>query len=222
MPGTLEAMNRSADGAQACRSTGCSAIRSLRPVAWRLGHEALELLGPVAELQLQEARAGARLLGARSDAVVERRRARVLDRADEEVRARGRSVRPERYVAGGQRAGDRDQLHAVEVEHAPGLGLVAGGDVVAGQARDVLDPVHRRADDVGLEREPVAVAADELHDRLDAELREARSRPRAARQCACAEVLSVALNASTQCLHRLELAADLVQAAAVDRPAARP
>ena len=61
----------------------------------RLVHEALEQLGPIAELELEEAGAGERLLGRAADAVVQRRRARVLDRADEEV-GRGREPRPER------------------------------------------------------------------------------------------------------------------------------
>src|SRR5262249_47695631 len=51
----------------------------------RLAHEALEQLGPVAELELQETRPGERLLGRAADAVIHRRGARVLDRADEEV-----------------------------------------------------------------------------------------------------------------------------------------
>jgi hypothetical protein len=63
-------------------------------------------------------------------------------------------------------------LGRVEVEYAAGLGLVAGGDVVAREAADALDPVQRGADDVGLEREAVAVAADELHHGLHAELLE--------------------------------------------------
>ena len=61
----------------------------------------------------------------------------------------------------------RDQLGAVEVEDALGLRLVPGGHVITGQAADVLDPVHRRAHQVRLQREPVAVAAAELHDGLD-------------------------------------------------------
>src|SRR5581483_12108178 len=55
-----------------------------------LGREALldegfELLRAEADLELEEARAGAHLLQRAVDAVVVRRRARVLDRAEEEV-----------------------------------------------------------------------------------------------------------------------------------------
>src|SRR3954470_22210075 len=51
-------------------------------------HEAPEALGHEADLQLQEARAGVSLLGGARDARVERRRAGVLDRADEQPRGR--------------------------------------------------------------------------------------------------------------------------------------
>ena len=47
--------------------------------------------------------------------------------------------------------------------------LVAGGHVVAGQTADVLDAVQGGAHDVGLLRDPVLVAADDLQDRLHAE-----------------------------------------------------
>ncbi len=67
---------------------GISAIRSLTPVSLRGLHEALEQLGAVADLQLQKASAGERLLRGPADAVLERRRARVLDRADQEARCR--------------------------------------------------------------------------------------------------------------------------------------
>ena len=144
------------------------------PDALPLGAERLEVRGLVTDLQLQEARARARLLERALRAVGQRRRAGVLDGADEEVRRRlelaAREVLPAR-----ERGGGDDHLRAVEVEDAARLLLVAGRDVVAGQAADVLDAVQRGADDVGLDREAVLVAADDLHDRLDAELLAARS-----------------------------------------------
>src|SRR5262245_18373135 len=143
-----------------------------------LRHERLELLGPERDLQLEEARAGAHLLQHAVDAVVERRRARVLDGAEEEPRRRAelaaREIRPARH-----RGAAGEQLDRVEVEDAPRLGLVAGGDVVAGEAEDVLDPVQRRTGDLGLEAEAVPVAAGQLHDRLHPELlQRARHRER--------------------------------------------
>ena len=114
-------------------------------------HEPLEQLGPVADLQLQVARAGQRLLGGAAHAELQRRRGRVLDRADAEVRPGASDRRRARQVvAAVERPRQRDELDAVEVEDAPGLGLVAGADVVAGEAGDVLDAVHRGAHQVGL------------------------------------------------------------------------
>src|SRR5204863_5651249 len=68
-----------------------------------------------------------------------------------------------------ERGGELDELRTVEVEDPPRLRLVAGGDVVAGEAADVLDPVQCGSDDVGLDGEPVLVPADDLHDGFDAE-----------------------------------------------------
>src|SRR5581483_11870253 len=67
------------------------------------------------------------------------------------------------------------------VDDTPRLGLVARGDVVAGEAADVLDPVQRRPGDLRLQGEPVPVAADELHDRLHPQLLE-RDRDRERRR----------------------------------------
>src|SRR3954447_12358902 len=108
------------------------------PALDRGGHERLEALGHEADLQLQELRAGVGLLRGPRDPHAERRRAGVLDRADEQPRRR--VEHPAREVAAlGHALRDRDQLRGVEVEDAARLGLVAGGDVVAGHARDVLD-----------------------------------------------------------------------------------
>ena len=57
-----------------------------QPDVGGLRHEALEQLGLVADLQLEEARAGAGLHERALDAVLDRRRGGVLDRADEEPR----------------------------------------------------------------------------------------------------------------------------------------
>src|SRR3954454_23051729 len=116
----------------------------------RLGHERLQALGHEADLQLQEASAGVDLLGGAGDADAGRRRARILERPDQQGRRGGEDALRE-VAALGQPARDRDELRRVEVEDAPRLGLVAGDHVVAGHARDVLDPVHRGADDLGLE-----------------------------------------------------------------------
>ena len=72
-------------------------------------------------------------------------------------------------MALGEPGGDLDQLRPVEVEDPPGLRLVAGGDVVTGESADVAHPEQCSSHDVGLDREAVLVAADDLQDRLGAE-----------------------------------------------------
>ena len=54
--------------------------------------------------------------------------------------------------------------------HRFGLGLVARLRVVAGEDQHVVDAERRGAEDIALQREPVAVAAGHLEDRLDAAL----------------------------------------------------
>src|SRR5256885_17792 len=71
-------------------------------------------------------------------------------------------------VPGGARGGGRGGPGAGGAKAGLAQGRAARRDVVAGQAAEVLDAVHRRTDDLGLQRQPIAVAADELHDRLDA------------------------------------------------------
>ena len=62
------------------------------------------------------------------------------------------------------RAGDLEQRDAVEVEHRLRLRLVAGLHAVAGQAEHVGDAHGGGAQHVALDRDPVPVAAGDLHD----------------------------------------------------------
>ena len=123
----------------------------------------------VTDLQLQEAGSGCDLLGCPPRAVVEWRCTRVLDRADEE-RWGGIELPPGQVVPPRESRRDTDQLGPVEVEDTPGLGLVSGRHVVAGQAADVVNAVQRRPDHVRLAGDPVLVPADDLQDRLDPRL----------------------------------------------------
>ena len=120
---------------------------------------------------MQEAGAGPRLLQRAIHPVVVRRRARILDGAEEELR-RGIDLAAGEVRAARQRAAESEQLDRVEVEDAPRLGLVAGGHVVAGEAEDVLDAMQRRAGELGLEREAVPVPARQLQHGLHPELLE--------------------------------------------------
>ena len=63
-----------------------------------------------------------------------------------------------------------DQRAGVEIEHRLGVGLIAGARIVAAQHQEVADAERRRADQIALQREAVAVAAGQLQDRLDAVL----------------------------------------------------
>src|SRR2546423_1085403 len=169
------------DVAQRVRGTGEADRREQRallgePFRDSLGEKRLEPLRLERDLQLQEACAGAHLRQRAIDPVVVRRRARILDRAEEELRRRV-NLAPGEIRAARHGAAEREQLDRVEVEDAPCLGLVAGGHVVAGQAEDVLDPVQRRPGDLRLEREAVPVAARQLHDRLHPQLGERDRNP---------------------------------------------
>ena len=53
-----------------------------------------------------------------------------------------------------------------------GLGMVAEGLVVAGEAQQVFDPHGRGAQDVALERDAVHVPGDHLHHRFHAHFQE--------------------------------------------------
>ena len=64
-------------------------------------------------------------------------------------------------------SGDRlQQLHRVEVEDRARLGVVAEARVVTREEQQVFDPQRRGAEQVGLQRQAVAVAAGQLQDRF--------------------------------------------------------
>ena len=97
-------------------------------------------------------------------ALEELRRALELVRAALEVLAHVGAAFQERHRL--------EELDAVEVVHRLGFAMVALDDVVAGEGQDVLDAQHEGVEQVALERQAVAVAADHLEDRLDAGLDE--------------------------------------------------
>ncbi len=86
------------------------------------------------------------------------------------------SARAGHLAAGGKLAAvahaDRglNQRTGIEIEHRLGVGLIARARIVAAQHQKVADAERRRADQVALQREPVAVAAGQLQHRLDAVL----------------------------------------------------
>ena len=50
--------------------------------------------------------------------------------------------------------------------------MIAGLGIIAGQQEEVADPQHRRAQQIRLERQAVAVAARHLENRVDAGLQD--------------------------------------------------
>ncbi len=59
------------------------------------------------------------------------------------------------------------QLHGVEVEHAARFGMIAELLMIAGQEQHVGDAERGGAEQIGLQRQAVAIAALQLHHRLD-------------------------------------------------------
>jgi CBS domain-containing protein len=95
-------------------------------------------------------------------------------RARGDLRAKARHVlvaRSHRRIGRRQHAvrlgGQPDQVHDVEVAYRSRLGLIGDLDLVATQAEDVPDAEKPAAEQIGLEREPVAVATTHVDDRLD-------------------------------------------------------
>ena len=75
---------------------------------------------------------------------------RVRHRADQPVRRGGQGPAGQQPAVVAHAAGGLHQLHAVQVEHRPGLRVVAGPRVVAGHQQHVPDAQRGRAEQVGL------------------------------------------------------------------------
>ena len=91
-----------------------------------------------------------------------------------------------------------DQRARIEIEHRLGVGLVARARIVAAQHQQIADAERRRAEQIALQREPVAVAAGELQHRLDAALATGSRPPRARPDGRARRPPSVTLTASAR------------------------
>ena len=101
---------------------------------------------------------------------IRRRIDRHIGDADEEIRFAGDLAARGQFAAVADADRGRDQRAGVEIEHRLRLRLIARARVVAAQHQQVADAERRRAEQVALQRDPVAVAAGELQHRLDAAL----------------------------------------------------
>ena len=127
-------------------------------------HEPPQQRHVVAVLGLHELGPGRDLLGEMDRPVVERRHERVDRGADEHLRRRGDLAAGEESAFVAHGADGMQEADAVEIEDRLGLGLVAALHPVAGQAQDVGDAHGGGAQHVALDRDPVLVAAGDLHD----------------------------------------------------------
>ena len=84
--------------------------------------------------------------------------------ADEEIRLAFYFISAEEFAFIAQRLDRVDQLNGIDVVYVLCFRIIAKALMVAGQAEDVVDPQCRRAQDVALNGDPVAVAAYHLPD----------------------------------------------------------
>ena len=69
-----------------------------------------------------------------------------------------------------------DQRAGIQIEHGLRVGLIAGGRIVAAQHQKIAQAERSRAEQIALQREPVAVAAGQLQHRLDVVCEQDRGR----------------------------------------------
>jgi hypothetical protein len=140
----------------------------VQPEVADVGHPACERGDVEDELRLRELRAGGYLLAEPGRAEAGRRGERVLDRPDQPARRRVQRAPGQQPPLVAHGAGGPHELDAVQVEHGLGVRVIAEPRVVAGHQDHVGDAEGGGGQQVGLERDAVAVAAGDLHDRFDA------------------------------------------------------
>ncbi len=134
-------------------------------------HKFAEARHVVDRLRLDKLRARRYLLGDPHRAELVRRRERVFDRADEEIRGDfgdGLAVFEDGTVA--HHPHHPRQVERIDVVDCLGMGMVAHDHVIPAERQHRVDAKRCRADQVRLQRQPVAVAAGELEHRLQSRL----------------------------------------------------
>ncbi len=199
-----------------CRSRGSSRAARLRPLSWALAHEALEQLGPVAELQLQKARAGERLLGSPANPVVEAAGALGFSTAPSKEVGRGGDPAARQVTAGGERPGDRDRAARPSTSNTR---RVSGSSPAV-----TSSPVRQQTFSIPCIAAPIrsASSASRLRSRQTSCMTGSTPASRSADRHRERRAVGVrggvvsGVESVDEGLHRLELAADLRLAAAVD------
>ena len=108
-------------------------------------HKTHEARNVEAVLGLNELRAGRSLFGQPVRSPIVGRREGIFGRAEKHARRRGELAPAQKHATVAHGAGDLQKLDRVEVEDALGLGLIAIGHVVAGQAKHIAHAQRRRA-----------------------------------------------------------------------------
>src|SRR5216683_778662 len=140
----------------------------VQPQVADLGHPLRESGDIEDELRLHELRARGHFLAEPGGAETGRRGGWVLHGAYQPPRRRVQLPAGQQPAFITHRPSRPHELNAVDIEHWLGFGVVAESRVIAGHQQYVGDPQGGRRQQVGLKRDAVAVAAGELHDRLDA------------------------------------------------------
>ncbi len=123
---------------------------------------------------MHEAGTGSDLLAQPQGAVVLWRREWIGGRADEE--ARGRRDRPAviQDTLFTQVVHHADQMDGIYVINILGFGMITPDAMIAAKAEQVADAQGGRAQQIGLDRQAVAIATSHLGDRFDAMTHEQR------------------------------------------------
>ena len=117
---------------------------------------------------------GGELVGLPAGGRVDRR----VGGAEEEMRGAGNLASGRKLALVAQVPRRCRQRGRVDIEHRLGVGLIAGLRIISGQAQQVVDAASRRAHEVGLQGNAVAIPAGELKDGFDALARQHRRRDR--------------------------------------------
>ena len=140
-----------------------------------LAHEGPQQRHVVAELCLDELRAGGDFFCQALRAPLDGVRERILRRPEQHPRSAADLAAGKEMMLVAQRARGLQQCHGIEIEHRQRLRVITGLDAIAREAQQVAHAHRGAAEDVALDGDAVAVAAGNLHDRCIADPGEQRA-----------------------------------------------